>query len=192
MSSKLRSVLQKGSLVAALVIGAGTALTRELDSRAAREARAAMIVASRTDPRTALQPEAAAALRMAQGSRTVASLAAVSGSLHTSDVSVATAGQALLLGLSGAEPAPNAAIVARVRSGAPIEASAWSTTGLAGLVALEAGRAGRLDLLSALVFTAAEGPSVPDRLAARSALARLGYDGEGHPKAEAQPTQVVQ
>ncbi len=188
--------MQTGLLVAVLLAGAGTAVARDLDMRADRDARGADLLSESGGARH--HPEAVAALRMAQGARDPSTIGGVAGLLlyahRPRQVSVATAGQALLLRLPSADVQlpPNAVLVAHVRAGAPLPGAVWTAPGLAGLVALEAGRAGRVDLVTMLVSTYASGPSVPDRLAAKWALERLGFDQEGRPVAESRATQGAQ
>lgn len=64
-------------------------------------------------------------------------------------------------------------LVGSLRRGDDLPERSWHEVGTSGLLALEAGAAGRVDLLPTLLAVAVEGPSPADRLAALYAALRL-------------------
>jgi hypothetical protein len=89
------------------------------------------------------------------------------------------------------DPNPLLSPMIAVRSGDAIQSAWWDEPGIAGMLALELGRAGRTDQLAALVEASVSGPTGADRMAALWAARRVApVDEWAHPEAQARARAI--
>lgn len=89
------------------------------------------------------------------------------------------------------DPNPLLAPMIAARSGDTVDAAWWNEPGIAGMLALELGRAGRTDQLPDLVEASVSGPTGADRMAALWGARRLApVELWAHPEAEARARAI--